>query len=1067
MKRLILFMLIGIIGLVMIETISGAVVLGINAGFVTVAPTTDPDGAFGTSIDTKTTASKYVSPMTAEKITEIGWYVAYGSEEAEMQWGLYDNNAVTNDPDNLLYSINSSKGTDAGWKTVSVNWAITENTTYWVAFYVPNTASASSIDGDTVAGEYVDLHKYLLYIPHPTWGTSSTNYVNTLFAVYAVWEPAGEKNPPTYSNIAHSNTDIGVSTTFSSLWNDTTLHPSGQYIFSTNNTGVWVNDSAINFITTPSSANVTKTLNLTEGETIGYRWFVTDNNGNVNNTPIFTLTTTKPTYFGNDYILGADEQKMYNWRNIFGYEVSFVTSDGNWLMQKLFTSWLGIGTTTPTHELNVVGDANITGEVFIGNDLSVTGIINSSGSINSSGNFSGDYFFGDGSQLTGIESGGGDGGWQPNNATENNNYTTTGNLTVNTIYATSNFKVDDANNAICIGTNTGDTNAHITALGWGANLGNNIGYGTFIGKGSGYNNLGTHVTAIGESSGDANEANGDYTTFVGELAGKRNSGTALTAVGYNAGYDNGGGYNTFVGNGVAYRQSGSYVNAIGTSASSRNSGDYLVAIGTSAGYRNNVNNVVAIGYQSGYYNHGQQGTFIGYQSGYENEGDFTFGFGFASAYRNSGEYGTGIGYQSIRENTGDSVIAIGSNVGYKNGGEYAIAIGPEAFNDYVNDFANAEIADVVGATDETVTITGGHSFGVAGEFVNLNVSTNNTMPSGLSAGIHFWEIINASTLHCEDDIWINVGVGTLTLTPRFNYDHTVVIGYDAEPTASNQLVIMDTLINAIPLIKGDFLSGLVNIFSLNITEDAYIGGNVGIGTSTPRYPLEVLGGNATDNNISAYFEKNISATGFITRTSVFDKSKNVWDYIKDADYFTDENGKIEHNKFYGYSSWGAKDINKSVNVNKEVEVCKQIPIMEEVCETKNECNWELDGKYYEEVCEEVEVCKQEQTQTCSDTKEVCNYVEVEDSKELYDNKIMSEKICETVPTNCLLDFEEVCETQIQVEVTYPETIIEEGVELGAEINVNRQGLFEIARDLCIEENDKWNKYDWCDKVSVK
>src|SRR3989344_3148952 len=44
---------------------------------------------------------------------------------------------------------------------------------------------------------------------------------------------------------------------------DMALHTDGQYIFSTNNAGSWVKDSAVNLTTTPSWANVTKTLNST------------------------------------------------------------------------------------------------------------------------------------------------------------------------------------------------------------------------------------------------------------------------------------------------------------------------------------------------------------------------------------------------------------------------------------------------------------------------------------------------------------------------------------------------------------------------------------------------------------------------------------------------------------------------------------------------------------------------------------------------------------------------------------------------------------------------------------
>ena len=96
----------------------------------------------------------------------------------------------------------------------------------------------------------------------------------------------------TYSGANHNNTLAGLYTLFSVQYNDNiALHPNGQSIFSTNITGSWVNDSAINWTTTPQYANVTKTLPITIGTHVGYMWYADDNSGNINNTPIYTLTT--------------------------------------------------------------------------------------------------------------------------------------------------------------------------------------------------------------------------------------------------------------------------------------------------------------------------------------------------------------------------------------------------------------------------------------------------------------------------------------------------------------------------------------------------------------------------------------------------------------------------------------------------------------------------------------------------------------------------------------------------------------------------------------------------------
>jgi PGF-pre-PGF domain-containing protein len=97
---------------------------------------------------------------------------------------------------------------------------------------------------------------------------------------------------PAYSLFGVNTTLANSTAKFYSYWTDgTALHPTGGYIFSTNNTGSWINDTWTAFSTTPSWANLTKTLNETEGTVIGYRWYANDTSNNWNQTAIYSLTT--------------------------------------------------------------------------------------------------------------------------------------------------------------------------------------------------------------------------------------------------------------------------------------------------------------------------------------------------------------------------------------------------------------------------------------------------------------------------------------------------------------------------------------------------------------------------------------------------------------------------------------------------------------------------------------------------------------------------------------------------------------------------------------------------------
>ena len=108
---------------------------------------------------------------------------------------------------------------------------------------------------------------------------------------------------PTYSNQGHNTTIAGQPIKFSVLYSDNrALQPSGGYIFSTNNTGTWVVDPYVPWSSTPQWANVSKILTSTAGQVIGYRWYVNDSAGNRNDTPIFTLTTTKSISFCGSFL---------------------------------------------------------------------------------------------------------------------------------------------------------------------------------------------------------------------------------------------------------------------------------------------------------------------------------------------------------------------------------------------------------------------------------------------------------------------------------------------------------------------------------------------------------------------------------------------------------------------------------------------------------------------------------------------------------------------------------------------------------------------------------------------
>jgi len=159
-------------------------------------------------------------------------------------------------------------------------------------------------------------------------------------------------------------------------------------------------------------------------------------------------------------------------------------------------------------------------------------------------------------------------------------------------------------------------------------------------------------------------------------------------------------------------------------------------------------------------------------------------------------------------------------------------------------------------------------------------------------------------------------------------------------------------------------------------------GKVGIGTTIPTFPLTVVG-NVSDgsNLVSIWVDSNISATGYITRTSIFDKNKNVWDHIKDADYYKTGN-EINHSSFYGYVTYPVTDFTIPVNESYEQEVCEDI---------------------FEDVLDE-----------------------------------FNETVKEYLRTDC--------NNETRIRIVYPYNKTESGVELGMEIDVLRQAIFELKEE---------------------
>ncbi len=142
---------------------------------------------------------------------------------------------------------------------------------------------------------------------------NSQNFTTTLtIDISSIGELDWNRVPPLASNFSTTNTYAGKDTTYSASWSDKRSLSGGGFIFSTNNTGKWVNSTWTAFTSNPNWANVTLTLNNTVGVNVSFReyanntvgiWGVSENyaiettalDGTILNPTPSAISTTIPT----------------------------------------------------------------------------------------------------------------------------------------------------------------------------------------------------------------------------------------------------------------------------------------------------------------------------------------------------------------------------------------------------------------------------------------------------------------------------------------------------------------------------------------------------------------------------------------------------------------------------------------------------------------------------------------------------------------------------------------------------------------------------------------------------
>lgn len=235
-------------------------------------------GSFHHDISANTKlACRFKAPENGN-ITKLSVYLG------PLYWGAANGKAAiyadsSGDTGSLISEVGGQALSGSAWNDFDISGAITKDAYYWFTIKADNQVRTYRDDGatdqtrrksETYGDDFSDPFGAANY---------KFAYEQSIYGTYTSSDmpPGGDITPPTYLNLAHNNTIAGQQTKFSCLWSDD-VGLSG-FIFSTNNTGAWVNSTWTSLSGTSGWSNVTQMLN-SMAVVVQYRFYCNDTSNN-------------------------------------------------------------------------------------------------------------------------------------------------------------------------------------------------------------------------------------------------------------------------------------------------------------------------------------------------------------------------------------------------------------------------------------------------------------------------------------------------------------------------------------------------------------------------------------------------------------------------------------------------------------------------------------------------------------------------------------------------------------------------------------------------------------------
>lgn len=162
-----------------------ALTIGINCGFVTTAPTVNPNESLSSLSGRRKALKDTTTSGGTIRITEIGWYKDTGTS-GECDVGIYtEGNTI---PVDLIHKSEFAFSSSNNWYSATgLSIDLSPSTDYWIALQVNSgtTATVAAKGSAGVDGAFLNSGVET-ELPDP-WGTSSSS-TTTLYGLYAVYE---------------------------------------------------------------------------------------------------------------------------------------------------------------------------------------------------------------------------------------------------------------------------------------------------------------------------------------------------------------------------------------------------------------------------------------------------------------------------------------------------------------------------------------------------------------------------------------------------------------------------------------------------------------------------------------------------------------------------------------------------------------------------------------------------------------------------------------------------------------------------------------------------------------